>query len=90
MHIHSERKRTCSLSPSQKLLIKNASSCVLDDVQDVDTTKFEYAVKTILKYFRKHGKDAPGRYQDFIQNIIIGGSELKQSILDFFVQRNGC
>ncbi len=62
--------------------------CVLDDVQDVDTTKFEYAVKTILKYFRKHGKDAPGRYQDFIQNIIIGGSELKQSILDFFVAQD--
>lgn len=59
--------------------------CVLDDAGDVDTTKFEYAVKTILKHFRKHGKDAPGRHYEFIQNIIIGGSELKQSILDFFM-----
>lgn len=59
--------------------------CVLDDAENVDTTKFEYAVKTILKHFRKHGKDAPGRHYEFIQNIIIGGSELKQNILDFFM-----
>ena len=59
--------------------------CVLDDAENVDTTKFEYAVKTILKHFRKHRKDAPGRHYEYIQNIIIGGSELKQSIMNFFM-----
>lgn len=48
-------------------------------------TKFENAVKNILKYFRKHGKDAPGRHFEFIKNIIIGGSSLKQSVHDFFL-----
>ncbi len=62
-------------------------SCELDDTVNVDTTKFEHAVKTILKYFRKHGKDAPGRHYEFIQNVIIGGSELKQTILNFFMDR---
>lgn len=56
------------------------------DESNLDLTKFENAVKNILKYFRKHGKDAPGRHFEFIKNIIIGGSPLKQSIHDFFIE----
>ena len=59
--------------------------CSLDDTAHVDTIKFENAVKTIFKYFRKHGKDAPGRHYEFIQNVIIGGSALKQSVLNFLI-----
>lgn len=55
------------------------------DENDIDLTKFENAVKNILKYFRKHGKDAPGRHFEFIKNIIIGGSDLKQRVHDFFL-----
>lgn len=55
------------------------------DENSLDLTKFENAVKNILKYFRKHGKDAPGRHYEFIKNIIIGGSSLKQSVHDFFL-----
>lgn len=57
----------------------------LSDESSLDLTKFENAVKNILKYFRKHGKDAPGRHFEFIKNIIIGGSALKQSVHDFFL-----
>lgn len=59
--------------------------CAIDDANDVDTPQFENAVKTILKHFRKHGKDAPGRHYEFIQNVIIGGSAIKQSVLDFLI-----
>lgn len=58
----------------------------MDDEIGDDKTRFENAAKTILKYFRKHGKDAPGKHREFIQNIIIGGSGLKQHIFDFFYE----
>jgi len=54
-----------------------------DDDSALDETRFENAVKTILKHFRKHGKDAPGKHREFIQNIAIGGSPFKQSVYDF-------
>ena len=60
----------------------------LNDETNIDIIKFENAVKTILKHFRKHGKDAPGRHFEFIKNIIIGGSDLKQNIHDFFISRS--
>ena len=59
----------------------------LEDDSSPDETRFENAVKTILKYFRKHGKDAPGKHREFIQNIVIGGSPLKQSVFDFLFER---
>ena len=59
----------------------------MDDDATVDITKFENAVKTILKHFRKHRKDAPGRYKEYIDNIIVGGSPLKKEILEFFLDR---
>ena len=49
--------------------------------------KFENAVRSILKHFRKHKKDAAGRHKEYIENIIVGGSKLKQSILDFFIDK---
>lgn len=61
--------------------------CSLDDPDNVDIIKFENAVKTILKHFRKHGKDAPGRHYEFIQNVIIGGSALKQNVLNFLIKQ---
>ena len=55
----------------------------LEDELAIDETRFENAVKTILKHFRKHGKDAPGKHREFIQNIVIGGSPQKQGVFDF-------
>ena len=54
-----------------------------EDESDLDMEKFESALRGILKYFRKHGKDAPGRHHEFIQNVIVGNSTLKQSIFSF-------
>lgn len=59
----------------------------LDDETNLDMTKFENAVKSILKHFRKHKKDAAGRHREYIQNIIVGGSQLKQGILNFFTDK---
>lgn len=53
------------------------------DESNVDFIKFKNAVRSILKYFRKHGKDTPGRHREFIENIIVGNSMLKQSIYHF-------
>lgn len=53
------------------------------DESNVDLIKFENAVWSILKYFRKHGKDTPGRHQEFIENVIVGNSVLKQSAYHF-------
>ena len=61
--------------------------CSLDDTSHVDIIKFEHAVRTILKRFRKHGKDAPGRHHELIENVIIGSSALKQSVLDFLIDQ---
>lgn len=59
----------------------------LDDNASLDITRFENAVRAILKHFRKHSKDAPGKYRDYIDNIIVGGSHLKKDILEFFIGR---
>lgn len=53
------------------------------DESHVDFIKFENAVWGILKYFRKHGKDTPGRHREFIKNVIVGNSNLKQSAYHF-------
>ena len=59
----------------------------LEDEHSLDITKFENAVRSILKHFRKHKKDAAGRHKEYIENIIVGGSQLKRNILQFFVDR---
>lgn len=59
----------------------------LEDESKLDVTKFENAVRAILKYFRKHRKDAPGKHREYIDNIIVGGSSLKKDILDFFIEK---
>ena len=59
----------------------------IEDESDLDLMKFENAVRSILKHFRKHKKDAAGRHKEYIENIIVGGSKLKQSILDFFIDK---
>ena len=60
---------------------------IFESESDFDIPRFENAVKSILKYFRKHGKDAPGRHYEYINNIIVGSSKLKQSVLKFFTER---
>jgi len=55
----------------------------LDDVSEIDVTKFENAMRNILKYFRKHNKDAAGKHKDYIENIVVGNSGFKRSVLDF-------
>ena len=59
----------------------------LEDESKLDVTKFENAVRAILKYFRKHRKDAPGKHREYIDNVIVGGSCLKKDILDFFTEK---
>lgn len=58
-----------------------------EDESNLDVTIFENAVWAILKHFRKHGKDAPGKHREYIENIIVGGSELKKSVLNFFIEK---
>lgn len=60
----------------------------LEDESKLDAVRFENSVMTILKYFRKHGKDVPSRHREFIQNIVVGGSTFKQQILEFLLIRN--
>lgn len=55
----------------------------LDDVTTIDATRFAHALKAILHRFRKHGKDAPGRFADLIDNVIVGSNKLKADILEF-------
>lgn len=59
----------------------------LENEADLDVMKFENAVRAILKYFRKHHKDAPGKHREYIENVIVGGSQLKRKILGFFIER---
>lgn len=58
-----------------------------ENESDIDITRFENAMKSILKYFRKHGKDAPGRHYEYINNVVVGNSKLKQSVLSFLNAR---
>ena len=44
----------------------------LDDESALDATKFEHAVRAILKYFRKDRKDAPGKHREYIVFVIVG------------------
>lgn len=60
---------------------------VLDDESELDATKFEHAVRAILKYFRKDRKDAPGKHREYIDFVIVGKSPLKKGILDFFISK---
>lgn len=60
---------------------------VLDDESDLDATKFEHAVRAILKYFRKDRKDAPGKHKEYIDFVIVGKSPLKKGILEFFISK---
>ena len=59
----------------------------LEDESELDITRFESYVMTILKYFRKHGKDVPSRHREFIQNIVVGGSVFKQRIYQFLLEK---
>lgn len=59
----------------------------LEDDNDLDTTKFWNAVWAILKHFRKHRKDAPGKHREYIDNIVVGKSKIKSDVLSFFVSR---
>ncbi|MGM9618219.1 MAG: hypothetical protein ACI3W8_00045 [Oscillospiraceae bacterium] len=54
-----------------------------NDSECVDITKFAHALETILNKFRKHGKDAPGRHAELIDNVVVGKGTFKASVLDF-------
>lgn len=59
----------------------------LDDETDIDVTKFEHAVRAILKYFRKDRKDAPGKHHEYIDFVVVGNSPLKRDILEFLISK---
>lgn len=61
--------------------------CLLEDESDLDMAMFGNATWAILKHFRKHGKDAPGKHREYIENIVVSGSKLKKTILDFFLEK---
>lgn len=54
----------------------------------LDVTKFANALRSIVKPFRKHKKDAAGKYKDYIINIVVGNSTLKRSVLDFLISKS--
>lgn len=56
-----------------------------DTAAPCDLLQFESAVRRILHPFRKHGKDAPGKHREYIENVAVGGSELKRSVYKFFL-----
>ncbi len=60
----------------------------LNDTSMLDVTKFENALRSILKPFRKHKKDAAGKHKDYIVNVVVGNSTLKKSVLDFLILRS--
>ena len=55
----------------------------VEDSEDI--IKFIYAVKKITSCLRKHKKDAPARDLEFIENVIVGNSKIKNKILSFLI-----
>ena len=47
-----------------------------------------YALKRILSPFRKHGRDEFAKQMNFIENVIVGTSELRQRILYKLIQKS--
>lgn len=58
------------------------------ETKSVDIERFSNALKAVLIFFRKHGKDAPGKHKDLINNIVIGHSKIKKSVFNFLLHKN--
>lgn len=54
-----------------------------EDSSTVDITKFIYALRCIMSEFRTDKKDMLAKMADRIDNVIVGGSPLKKSVLDY-------
>lgn len=50
---------------------------------NLDITKFIYALRCILMEFRTHKKDTLAKTAERIENVIVGGSEIKQSVFEY-------
>lgn len=59
-----------------------------NDSECADITKFAHAMETIMNKFRKHGKDAPARHAELIDNVIVGKGAFKTAVLDFLKARS--
>lgn len=51
----------------------------------ITVERFENIVRSLLHPFRKHGKDAPGKHREYVENVVVGNSKPKQSVYQFFL-----
>ena len=58
-----------------------------EDTSSIDITKFTHAMRCILIEFRTHKKDTPAKDAERIENVVVGGSPIKRSILDYMIER---
>lgn len=54
-----------------------------EDSSSIDRTKFIYALRCILSEFRTDKKDMLAKMAERIENVIVGGSPVKRSALDY-------
>ena len=54
-----------------------------EDVDTTDATKFIHALRCILVEFRTHKKDMLAKTAERIDYVVVGGSKLKQRVLNF-------
>lgn len=51
----------------------------------IDTPEFARAMCRLFMDFRADRKDTIGKYASYINNVIVGGSPVKQTVLSFLV-----
>ena len=54
-----------------------------EETDDLDIMKFIYALRCILMEFRAHKKDTLAKTTERIENVIVGGSKIKQKVLEY-------
>lgn len=57
----------------------------VSEVEEASFTMFSNIVRRIFSCLRSHSKDTPARKMDFIDNRIVGSSQKKKEILQFFL-----
>ena len=55
----------------------------IDKSQDIDINRFSHSLRGILIHFRQDRKDAPARYKELINNVILGHNKTKRVVFDF-------
>lgn len=58
-----------------------------DDISELDMTKFIHALRCILVEFRTHGKDMLAKTAERIDNVTVGNSKIKKTVLEYLKDR---